>query len=264
MVNWTEMGRASYKNTLQIVQGKTRRAPSVKRTLYQNFAEMLNCFHEAGHVVVTHSAGLSLYSARAGRGINKVRIKPFTLPVFNWDSDEVQKSHYISALQRIIDPTVAGVIAELIHLEDVIERGYSCRQERTVYTFFVNQPVSSMFARSDYGDGPTSDVSKAVRYARELCTMNPSMFIQKEGTTAAGEDKSSLVLTNFSNVPDEIVSSERRAEVVLKSNWAAVCDIATALHRSKTGHLNRKQLLSRLDRFGVTGSTIETDDSSIQ
>ena len=62
---------------------------------------------------------------------------------------------------------------------------------------------------------------------------------------------------------NEILRSEKRAEQVLRRNWAAVCDIATSLHRSKVGHLNRKQLLSCLERHGVKhGSTFRRSSCS--
>ena len=102
-------------------------------------------------------------------------------------------------------------------------------------------------------DDPTSDLAIVVRDASNICYAGALHTVMKPKVTAKDIAKMERGLAK--EVLAEIVRSEERAERVLKRHWAAVSDIATSLHRSKAGHLDRRRAAHTLERHGVEHET---------
>ena len=224
------------------------RIPDGERTLYQDFKAMLPCYHEAGHAVVAHAAGLNLVWAKAGRSIHRYCHEPVAIPAPHLTRDKRDQAFRIRAVRWMMDVLVAGHLAACIHQEAVEQRKFSCREESRAYSTYWEVPVSLKF-ESGMQDDPTSDLAIVVRDASNICYAGAAHTVMKPKVTAKDIAKMERGLAK--EVLAEIVRSEERAERVLKRHWAAVSDIATSLHRSKAGHLDRRQLLARLERHGV-------------
>jgi hypothetical protein len=223
-----------------------------ERSPYEDFKAMLLCHHEAGHAVVGHVIGVKLQWVRAGRELHRMCHAPVSIRRPEFTADRKERARRIAGLRRMITLAVAGHVADTIHQQDVVKRGYSCREESRAYRMYWQFRVSNMFSIGQT-DEPTSDLFEAVRDATSICYSNVLGLVNvQDPTTKALKKMQRASATDLTkDIKAEIERAEARAERILLRHWEAVTDIATSLHRSKNGHLDRRQLLRRLDYHGV-------------
>ena len=233
------------------------------RTPYEDHKAMLVCFHEAGHVVVTHVVGFDLVWAKAGRGINRVLHEDVYAPDPSLTTHPGDQRARTELLRRVMTTIAAGHVAATIHQKAVEKAGFSCGMHSRAYqTYWELRP--SWVYRSDRQDDPASGYYKLVRAAGSIALATAFRTIRLpvvSNPTARQMERYQKAFdrrmgkTYEEVVPKELAAAEHRAERIIKKHWAAVEAVALALHKSKSGHLGRARLLAILDRHGVPSST---------
>jgi hypothetical protein len=230
-----------------------------KRTPYFEAVARLDCFHEAGHVVVGHALGWQLIRARAGRGINQVNFEPVTVRQPYCAETEEEMLGRTAKLRRAMAILAAGHVAATIHQQEVEKRGFASPQEKRAYSTYWEIRASIQFA-CGFEAGSTSDYYKLREGARDICLAQDLA----NGIPVFGvylpEQNRFLPPTPPKDLKEralaEIEAAEEKAESILKQYWPAVRDVAGALHRGKSGQLTRFRLLALLEpHFGPQAMT---------
>ncbi len=208
----------------------------IERKPRQNpFAVRLGCFHEAGHVVVGHATGWECLWVKT----HQAYFEPVVVPLPFLATSKAERSRRVAALRRVLTTFVAGHIASTIHQFAVAERGFGSRQESRAYSGWWEFRVSNQFGIVPLDD-PGSDLYQVVANAEAICLAE-----ELDGPRVGMKAREKRVRA-------EIVRLEEKAERILRRRWQAVEDVATALHRSKSGRLTRGQLLRLLEpHFGA-------------
>lgn len=238
---------------------KAQERNAAGRTPYGDYKAMLICFHEAGHIVAAHALGSKVQLATVGNSRGFAYYDTANLlPPFGVQ-DEAEKLRRITSIRKRIVTVAAGPVAGIIHYQSVEKRGWSCRNERRAYEHMLTVRVSFGYNLQSFQatSNPTSDytVVQSAAEALFLSGIYPCpVLLGPKPLTKKQQVKYSQAFAKHRSetIHNEILACEKTAEDILNKNWQAVTDIATALHKSKSGKLTRKQLLRHLDRhFGV-------------
>lgn len=215
------------------------------------------CYHEAGHVVVGHALGWQVVRVTAKEMSGRASFEPLPVPQPQFVADKAVREKFVNDLRTAMTVITAGPVAETLHQKEVERRGYSCRAESTAYERYWVPRVSMMFPNMPDED-PGSDYFQVVRDAHSVCFADVYDPILKLTPTKADMAKVNCEVKKkrTKEVGAEIRAAEQRAEAILGKHWAAVTDLALALHKTRSGRLSSRQVLARLARQGVErGST---------
>ena len=202
--------------------------------------------------------GWELCWARADSNVARVRFQPVLRmePCLGEGTEE--KKQRAAALRVAMTIHAAGIVANLIHQQAVEARGFTSGAESRAYENYWRVAISVRFGAPMMGDDPVSDYSLVARDAKSVCMAFKPMPVMKQrpdGTWVMKAPRKSKPVSD-ERVRSEIQKAERAAERILKKHWSAVEDIAIALHKTKSGRLYRKQLLTRLEKHGVEAAKV--------
>jgi hypothetical protein len=226
-----------------------------ERTPYEDAKAMLECFHEAGHAVVTHAVGWELEWAKAGRGIGRVRHEEVIIPDPSFAQNRKERERRLKLLRHALTVITAGPVSATIHQSAVDNAGYSNPRERRAYSHWWNLRVSWLFPHS-LDNNPTSDYVRSVMTATKIADALAFDAVPMESPKSPNEQSikkcyvkwnKALTKKTLQITTNEICKAEQRAERIIKKHWQAVEDISKSLHRSKLGHLSRNQLMKILN-----------------
>jgi hypothetical protein len=210
-----------------------------KRTPYYDALARKDAHHEAGHVVVGHALGWPAVQV----SVIQAWLAPQLIHNPLLIRSRTERSRCIADLRVGMAMRAAGHVAGTIHQMEVERRGFASPQEKRAYCQWWEIRASiQVDCDFDHAHDPHNDSCRLAQNAALICLERGFKYYGQF------ECLPDLRTADRKSVVAEIVRAEKRAEGILKQHWQAVCDVANAVYRSKSGVLKGKRLQDILAR----------------